>query len=81
METLLSNLIDLTFVEVNTAYVVSLASVQTIFSQEHFNKQDWQGLVYINPLARSPLFVLGVFAVNVFLQVFQKSASVCAMSR
>lgn len=69
MRALLITLIGLMLIGAGAANLVSFAKVPG-FSPEHLNSQVWQGWVYINPIARLPEFLIGIFAGNIFLSDF-----------
>lgn len=66
---LLPSLIMVCICGLSAAYYVESSSVPS-FSPQTFNIPVWQGLLYINPIARLPEFILGILAGRAFVSHF-----------
>jgi len=51
------------------AYLVSVTGMPG-FAPERLNNQVWEGYLYINPIARMPEFIFGIFAYKIFSSNF-----------
>lgn len=78
---LLRSLIIVCICGLSAAYYVESSSIQS-FSPQTFDLPVWQGLLYINPIARLPEFILGILGGRVFASQFyqQKTSEMHSIS-